>query len=80
MKATAREKKIWLVDGGELVDQFYDCGLLDEILTFVASVALGSKAHLLPRTVTTSPLELISVQKLRTALVHLHYKVPHQTV
>lgn len=32
MLAAAGNKNIWLVGGGDLVGQFYDCGLLDEII------------------------------------------------
>ena len=40
---------MWLVGGGDLVGQFADLGLLDEILVTFAPVTLGAGAPLLPR-------------------------------
>jgi dihydrofolate reductase len=39
----------WIVGGGELVGQFADAGLLDEVWVQHAPVTLGSGAPLLPR-------------------------------
>lgn len=52
---------MWLVGGGELVGQFADAGLLDEILVGVAPVTLGGGAPLLPRRLTAADLELVDV-------------------
>ena len=49
MAAAAGGKNIWLVGGGDLVGQFADQGLLDEILVTFAPVTLGAGAPLLPR-------------------------------
>lgn len=59
MLAAAGDKNIWLMGGGELVGQFHDQGLLDEVIVQIASVTLGSGAPLLPRQITTPPLRLI---------------------
>jgi dihydrofolate reductase len=56
-------KNIWLVGGGDLVGQFADAGLLDEILLGVAPVTLGRGAPLLPRRLTASELELVDVSR-----------------
>jgi dihydrofolate reductase len=69
-------KNVWLVGGGELVGQFYDQGLLDEIFVQVGSVTLGSGKPLLPRNITSPPLKLISVRALGTGFAELHYEVP----
>jgi dihydrofolate reductase len=42
-------RNVWLVGGGDLVGQFADLGLLDEILVTFAPVTLGAGAPLLPR-------------------------------
>jgi dihydrofolate reductase len=63
MTRAAGDKNIWLVGGGDLVGQFADKGLVDEILVGVAPVTLGSGAPLLPRRLTTSDLELIDVER-----------------
>jgi dihydrofolate reductase len=49
MVAAAGGKDVWLVGGGDLVGQFADAGLLDEIITYVAPVTLGAGRPLLPR-------------------------------
>jgi dihydrofolate reductase len=61
MTRAAGEKNIWLVGGGDLVGQFADRQLLDEILAGVAPVTLGRGAPLLPRRLTASRLELVEV-------------------
>lgn len=45
----ANGKDIFLVGGGDLVGQFADAGLLDEVMVSVAPVTLGAGAPLLPR-------------------------------
>jgi dihydrofolate reductase len=49
MAAAAGERNIWLVGGGDLVGQFADAGLLDEVHATIAPVTLGAGAPLLPR-------------------------------
>jgi dihydrofolate reductase len=63
MVAAAAGKNIWLVGGGDLVGQFADRGLLDEILVGIAPVTLGGGAPLLPRRLTASQLELVDVTR-----------------
>lgn len=78
MVAAANGKNIWLVGGGELVGQFDDCGLLDEITVSIASVTLGGGAPLLPRAIISPPLRLVSVKQEGEAFVHLTYQVQRQ--
>jgi dihydrofolate reductase len=63
MVAAAGGKNIWLVGGGELVGQFADQGLLDEIIVSVAPVTLGGGAPLLPRRLLSSRLKLVAVER-----------------
>jgi dihydrofolate reductase len=63
MTDAAGGKNIWLVGGGDLVGQFADRGLLDEILVGVAPVTLGRGAPLLPRRLGASQLELVDVAR-----------------
>jgi dihydrofolate reductase len=65
MVRVAGERNIWLVGGGDLVGQFADQSLLDEILVSVAPVTLGRGAPLLPRKLTASRLELVDVSRDR---------------
>lgn len=63
MVAAARGKNVWLVGGGELVGQFSDQGLLDEIILGVAPVTLGAGAPLLPRRILSARLALVGVER-----------------
>ena len=58
MAEAAGEKNRWIVGGGDLVGQFFDAGLLDEIIVSAAPVFLGGGAPLLPRRVLSDRLEL----------------------
>ena len=68
-------KNVWLVGGGDLVGQFHDHGLLDEIILSVAPVTLASGAPLLPRRITEPPLKLANVQKYGDVFAILTYEV-----
>jgi dihydrofolate reductase len=74
MTGAAAAKNIWLVGGGELVGQFADRGLLDEILLGVAPVTLGRGAPLLPRRLDAKRLELVDVGR-EGQFVQLRYRV-----
>jgi dihydrofolate reductase len=63
MTQAAGEKNVWIVGGGDLVGQFADRGLLNEIHLAVAPVTLGRGAPLLPRRLTASQLELVAVSR-----------------
>jgi len=69
-------RNIWLVGGGELVGQFYDHGLLDELIVQITAVTLGAGKPLLPRAIHTPPLRLVSVQQYGDAFAELRYEVP----
>lgn len=49
MVEAAGDRNVWIVGGGDLVGQFADAGLLDELIVYVAPVTLGAGAPLLPR-------------------------------
>ena len=49
MVAAAGGRNVWIVGGGDLVGQFADVGLLDEVIVMIAPVTLGGGAPLLPR-------------------------------
>jgi dihydrofolate reductase len=76
MRAAAKDRNIWLVGGGDLVGQFYDAGLLDEIIVQMGSVTLGAGKPLLPREITSPSLRLLSVRQFGTGFAELRYEVP----
>jgi dihydrofolate reductase len=75
MVSAAKGKNIWLMGGGELVGQFHDHGLLDELIVTIGSVTLGGGAPLLPRAITTPPLVLESVRPMPPGFAQLRYRV-----
>jgi dihydrofolate reductase len=75
MVEAAGGKNVWLVGGGDLVGQFHDHGLLDEVIMGVAPVFLGAGAPLLPRRITFPSLRLIDVTRHGSTFVTLRYAV-----
>ncbi len=63
MVEAAGGRNVWLVGGGDLVGQFADGGLLDEIRLSIAPVTLGAGAPLLPRRLLASDLTLVGVER-----------------
>lgn len=76
MSKAAGTKNIWIVGGGELAGQFFDAGLLDEVIVQIGSVTLGKGKPLFPRRVTNPPLRLVSVRRVGTGFAELCYEVP----
>ena len=56
--AAAGDRNVWIVGGGDLVGQFADVGLLDEVIVYIAPVTLGAGAPLLPRRIELQLEEL----------------------
>lgn len=75
MVQAAAGLNVWIVGGGDLAGQFWQHGLLDELIITVAPVTLGSGAPLLPRAITSPPLRLLSVRAWGGTFVRLHYEV-----
>ena len=61
MVEAAAGRNVWLVGGGDLVGQFHDAGLLDQVRVSIAPVTLGAGAPLLPRRI--EGLRLVSVER-----------------
>lgn len=78
MARAAGSRNVWLVGGGDLVGQFADHGLLDEILVGVAPVTLGGGAPLLPRRLTAAELELVDVSRDKQ-FARLSYRLRRHT-
>ncbi|WP_224981657.1 dihydrofolate reductase family protein [Geomonas agri] len=76
MMKAAGPRNIWIVGGGDLAGQFYDAGLLDEIIVQVGSVTLGKGKPLFPRRLVTPPLTLVSVRQFGSGFAELRYQVP----
>ncbi len=76
MVLAAGGKNVWLVGGGDLVGQFHDAGLLDEVIVQVGSVTLGSGRPLLPRRIVSPSLRLQGVRYVGPGFAELTYSVP----
>jgi dihydrofolate reductase len=75
MRAAAGDRNLWLVGGGDLVGQFHDAGLLDEVIVQLASVTLGTGRPLLPRRITSPPLDLLAARRIGPGFAELTYAV-----
>ncbi|MBO9523962.1 MAG: dihydrofolate reductase family protein [Nocardioidaceae bacterium] len=62
MSEAAGGRNLWIIGGGDLVGQFHDHGLLDEVWVQYAPVTLGGGAPLLPRRIE---LELVETDRNR---------------
>lgn len=76
MIQAAGARNIWLVGGGDLVGQFHDAGLLDEIIVQVGSVTLGTGKPLLPRRIIFPSLTLTAARAIGPGFAELRYNVP----
>jgi dihydrofolate reductase len=75
IQTAAGTKNIWIVGGGDLAGQFYDAGLLDELIIQVGSVTLGRGKPLFPRRVLSPVLHLVSVAQMGAGMAELRYEV-----
>jgi dihydrofolate reductase len=75
MRAAAGSKNIWIVGGGDLAGQFYDAGLLDELILQIGSVTLGKGKPLFPRRVLSPTLRLVSARQLGAGMAELTYEL-----
>ncbi|MDR3002919.1 MAG: dihydrofolate reductase family protein [Acidovorax sp.] len=75
MRAAAGNKNLWVVGGGDLAGQFYDAGLLDEIIVQIGSATLGQGKPLFPRRVLSPTLQLEAVRQMGSGMAELRYRV-----
>lgn len=75
MVEAAGGKNIWIAGGGDLVGQFHDAGLLDEIIVQIAPVTLGVGAPLLPRRIAIPGMTPTAVERYGR-MVEVRYDVP----
>jgi len=75
MRLAADTKNIWIVGGGDLAGQFFDAGLLDELIVQIGSVTLGKGKPLFPRKVLSPNLSLKSINQMGASMAELRYEV-----
>ncbi len=76
MIASAGERNLWVVGGGNVASQFADAGLLDELHLTVVPVVLGAGKPLFERPLAR-PLQLTGTRTFRSGMVELRYDLRH---
>jgi dihydrofolate reductase len=75
LMASAGDRNLWVVGGGNLASQFADGGLLDELLVTVVPVVLGAGKPLFDRRVSGPPMQLTGTRTFDTGMVELRYAI-----
>ena len=73
MIASAGDRKLWIVGGGGVANQFAEAGLLDEVWVTVVPVALGEGKALFDRRLPGGPMQLTGVLPRSSGMVELRY-------
>jgi dihydrofolate reductase len=74
MIASAGDRNLWIVGGGNVASQFADAGLLDELHLTVVPVVLGAGKPLFDKGLP-EPLQLTATRAFETGMVELRYEV-----
>ncbi|MBU45744.1 MAG: deaminase [Spirochaetaceae bacterium] len=77
MAEAAAGQNLWVVGGGDLAGQFYDAGLLDELIIQVGSTTLGKGMPLFPRITPPGRLKLVSATQMGPGFAELRYSVEY---
>jgi dihydrofolate reductase len=75
MLASAGERDLWIVGGGNVASQFADNGLLDTVEVTVVPVVLGEGKPLFDRRLPGGPMQLVSRTTFSSGMVGLTYEV-----
>lgn len=70
-----RGRNVWLMGGAEVFGSFLSAGCLDEIITHIVPVLIGTGIPLLDSTARDVELKLKSTRKFSDGVVRLHYLV-----
>lgn len=70
----AGHKNVWILGGAELAGQFYDAGLLDELIVYSGAVGQAPGEPLFPNRVVQPPLRLTAVNKMGAGVNELRYQ------
>jgi dihydrofolate reductase len=76
MVASAGERNLWVVGGGNVASQFADAGLLDELHLTVVPVVLGEGKPLFSRALP-EPMQLTGTRAFANGMAELRYAIPH---
>jgi dihydrofolate reductase len=73
MLASAGDRDLWVVGGGNVASQFADAGLLDELIVTVVPVVLGAGKPLFDRRIAGAPMRLVGALPRSNGMVELRY-------
>lgn len=73
------KKDIWLVGGGDLIQQFIGSNLIDEFRIFMHPIILGHGIPLFPRHSGRTDLSFVSSQSFPSGLMELRYRLHHHS-
>ena len=76
MRAAAGDTNVWVVGGGNLLSQFVDAGLLQDLRLTVVPVVLGAGVPLFPKALPGA-LELQGSTDVGGGLMELRYELAH---
>lgn len=74
------EKDIWLVGGGDLIQQFIASHLIDEFRIFVHPIILGHGIPLFTQQPQRANLTFVGSQSFPSGLVELRYRLHHHSI
>jgi len=75
MIASAGERDLWVIGGGNVASQFADAGLLDELIITVTPVVLGDGKPLFDRRLPGGALRLVGTRTWDSGMVELRYAI-----
>ena len=75
MVASAGDRNLWVVGGGNVASQFANAGLLDELLVTVVPVVLGEGKPLFDRRLPSGPMQLCGARPFDSGMVELRYEL-----
>jgi dihydrofolate reductase len=75
MLASAGERDLWVVGGGNVAAQFAEAGLLDELIVTVVPVVLGAGKPLFDRRIAGAPMRLAGALPRSNGMVELRYEL-----
>ena len=75
MAASAGDRVLWVVGGGNVASQFADAGLLNEVIVTVVPVVIGEGKPLLERPIASAPMRLTGALPRSNGMVELRYEL-----
>ena len=72
--ASAGDRAVWLVGGGNVASQFADAGLIEELILTVVPVVLGDGKPLFDRPPNAS-FALLGTRAFSNGMAELHYRL-----